>query len=104
VKLWFFDHPHKSGLFNLGSGRAQPFNDVAVAMVNALQGTQHDLAALVAQRKIEYVEFPQTLVGKYQCFTEADLTRLREAGCELPFASVGEGVRAYAAQLQAQAG
>ncbi|MBU6437787.1 MAG: ADP-glyceromanno-heptose 6-epimerase, partial [Betaproteobacteria bacterium] len=101
VKLWFFDHPGKRGIFNLGSGRAQPFNDVAVTVVNTLQGTAHDLPALLAAGKIEYVPFPDALVGKYQCFTQADLTRLRAAGYDAPFAPVERGVAAYVAQLQA---
>lgn len=101
VKLWFFDHPGKRGIFNLGSGRAQPFNDVAVTVVNTLQGTAHDLPTLLAAGKIEYVPFPDALVGKYQCFTQADLTRLRAAGYEAPFAPVERGVAAYVAQLQA---
>ncbi|MDE2047511.1 MAG: ADP-glyceromanno-heptose 6-epimerase [Betaproteobacteria bacterium] len=101
VKLWFFDHPGKRGIFNLGSGRAQPFNDVAVTVVNTLQGAAHDLPALLAAGKIEYAPFPDALVGKYQCFTQADLTRLRAAGYDAPFAPVERGVAAYVAQLQA---
>ncbi len=44
---------------------------------------------------IEYIPFPDALVGKYQCFTQADLSRLRAVGCEHAFADVGTGVRAY---------
>lgn len=100
VNLWFFDHPQKSGLFNLGTGRAQPFNDVALATVNALQGsTPLDLAGAVAQGLIEYVPFPDALRGKYQCYTQADLTALRAAGCNHDFMDVQGGVFAYMQSL-----
>ncbi|HRI18318.1 MAG TPA: ADP-glyceromanno-heptose 6-epimerase [Burkholderiaceae bacterium] len=100
VNLWFFEHPGARGIFNLGSGRAQPFNDVALAVVNAAReragGAALSLAEAVAQGLVEYIDFPAALVGKYQCFTEADLTRLREVGCDLAFADVASGVRRYA--------
>jgi ADP-L-glycero-D-manno-heptose 6-epimerase len=96
VNLWFFDHPEKSGIFNLGTGRAQPFNDVAVAVVNTLKGGGvPDAAAAVQQRVLEYVPFPDALVGKYQCYTQADLTALRGAGCGHAFADVATGVAKY---------
>lgn len=96
VNLWFFDHPEKSGIFNLGSGRAQPFNDVAAAVVNALsdeRGLDPDAAA--AKGLIEYIPFPDALRGKYQCYTQADLTALRDAGCDHVFADVATGVEKY---------
>jgi ADP-L-glycero-D-manno-heptose 6-epimerase len=106
VNLWFFDHPAASGLFNLGTGRAQPFNDIAVAVVNTLQGvqnqitpTQQSLEQLVSQQLIQYIPFPAALVGKYQCHTQADLTALRAAGCDHAFADVSQGVSAYVQQL-----
>ena len=100
INLWFFDHPQKSGLFNLGTGRAQPFNDVALATVNALQGSGTlDLAGAVAQGLIEYVPFPDALRGKYQCYTQADLTALRAAGCDHAFMDVKSGVSAYMQSL-----
>jgi ADP-L-glycero-D-manno-heptose 6-epimerase len=96
VNLWFFDHPEKSGIFNLGTGRAQPFNDVAVAVVNALKGGGvPDAAAAVQQGLLEYIQFPDALRGKYQCYTQADLTALREAGCDHAFADVATGVAKY---------
>ena len=100
VNLWFLQHPVASGVFNLGSGRAQPFNDVAVATVNAARALRGEaealpLADLVSQGLIEYIAFPEALVGKYQSFTQADLTRLRATGCEHRFADVATGIRAY---------
>jgi ADP-L-glycero-D-manno-heptose 6-epimerase len=99
VNLWFLQNPQASGIFNLGSGRAQPFNDVAVATVNASRALRGEaalpLAELVRQGFIEYVPFPDALVGKYQCFTQADLARLRAAGCGHAFADVAAGVERY---------
>ena len=107
VNLWFLEHPEASGIFNLGSGRAQPFNDVAVAVVNACRAGEVlaalPLEALVRSGVVDYIDFPAALVGKYQCFTEADLSRLRAAGCEHPFADVATGVAEYVAWLQTQA-
>jgi ADP-L-glycero-D-manno-heptose 6-epimerase len=103
VNLWFFDNPSKSGLFNLGTGRAQPFNDVAHTVVNALRRQSHSetlsLSAMVESQLIQYIPFPDALVGKYQCHTQADLTALRAAGCDHVFADVGEGVSSYIQQL-----
>ena len=100
VNLWFLQHPNRSGIFNLGTGRAQPFNDVAHATVNAARTAQGEsalpLADLVRQGLVEYIDFPAALVGKYQCFTEADLARLRATGCDHVFADVHTGVRKYA--------
>jgi ADP-L-glycero-D-manno-heptose 6-epimerase len=99
VNLWFLEHPDRSGIFNLGTGRAQPFNDVAVATVNAARALKGEpalaLDALVQQGLIEYIDFPAALVGKYQSFTQADLTRLRSTGCDHRFADVAHGVQAY---------
>jgi ADP-L-glycero-D-manno-heptose 6-epimerase len=106
VNLWFLQHPDQSGIFNLGTGRAQPFNDVAVAAVNAARALDGEaalpLAALVQGGQIEYIPFPEALVGKYQSFTEADLTRLRATGCNHAFADVATGVQAYVGWLAKQ--
>lgn len=103
VNLWFFDHPGKSGIFNLGSGRAQPFNDVAVAVVNTLRSLQGEaalpLAEIAARGLIEYIPFPDALRGKYQCYTQADLGALRAAGCAHEFHSVQDGVSQYVREL-----
>jgi ADP-L-glycero-D-manno-heptose 6-epimerase len=103
VNLWFFDHPEKSGIFNLGTGRAQPFNDVATAVVNALRDEPPlDTAAAAAQGLIQYIPFPDALRGKYQCYTQADLGALRAAGCDHDFADVATGVGRYMAALATQ--
>jgi ADP-L-glycero-D-manno-heptose 6-epimerase len=103
VNLWFLDHPEKSGLFNLGTGRAQPFNDVACAVLNALAlpagEPPRDAQAWVRERQLEYIPFPDALRGKYQCYTQADLSRLRAAGCDHAFADVQTGVALYMEEL-----
>ena len=107
VNLWFLQNPGKSGIFNLGTGRAQPFNDVAVATVNAARMLKGEPALsqseLVKQGLIEYIAFPEALVGKYQSFTQADLTRLRATGCDHAFADVATGVTSYVHWLASQA-
>ena len=104
VNLWFFDHPEKTGSFNLGTGRAQPFNDVALAVVNTLRqqqgGRPLSLQDAAHGSLIDYIDFPPALVGKYQSYTQADLGRLRAAGCDHAFADVETGVAAYMKHLQ----
>jgi len=99
VNLFFFDHPGVSGIFNVGTGRAESFNEVARATVNAVRATRGEkplgIAELQSAAAIEYVPFPAQLVGKYQSYTQADLTRLREAGYKDPFLGVEEGVGRY---------
>ena len=108
VNLWFLDNPGKSGIFNLGTGRAQPFNDVAIAVVNTLR-TANDVAPLSLEEAaygslIDYISFPPALVGKYQSYTQADLGALRAAGCDHVFADVQTGVAAYMQWLLQQNG
>jgi ADP-L-glycero-D-manno-heptose 6-epimerase len=84
VNLWFLDNPEKSGIFNVGTGRAQPFNDIARAIIKAN-----------GQGKIEYTPFPDHLKGRYQSFTQADISRLRAVGYRDEFKTVEEGVKEY---------
>lgn len=88
-----------SGIYNLGTGRAQSFNELAAATVNscrALEGKPAlPLADLVAQGIIDYIPFPEALKGKYQSFTEADQSQLRAAGYGAEFATVEQGVADY---------
>jgi ADP-L-glycero-D-manno-heptose 6-epimerase len=99
VNLWFLDHPEQSGIFNVGTGRAQPFNDIAFAVVNTCRAKDGlepmPLDEMVAQGILEYVPFPQALVGKYQSFTQADISRLRAAGYNDAFQAVTGGVARY---------
>jgi len=106
VNLWFYDHPGQSGIFNLGTGQAQPFNDVALAVVNSFRAASKSgkeqgaltLADAVSAGLIEYITFPDALRGKYQCYTQADLEKLRSTGCNHKFVDVAGGVAQYFAR------
>jgi ADP-L-glycero-D-manno-heptose 6-epimerase len=84
VNLWLLDHAHITGVFNCGTGKSQAFNDVANAVI-----------AWHGKGKIKYVPFPENLIGRYQSFTEANLTKLRAAGYDKPFNTVEQGVKKY---------
>jgi ADP-L-glycero-D-manno-heptose 6-epimerase len=100
VNLWFLERRDVSGVFNCGTGRAQSFNELAAAVINASQGTQYTVKDLVSRGLIEYVPFPPGLLEKYQSYTQADLARLRAAGYGGEFRPVEDGVAAYVAELQ----
>ncbi len=105
VNLHFLDNPDASGIFNLGTGRAQPFNDIATSTVNACRLMEGkpvlSLADMISQGIVEYVDFPEALKGKYQSYTEADISALRAAGYRAEFASVEQGVAKYVRNLAA---
>jgi ADP-L-glycero-D-manno-heptose 6-epimerase len=83
--LWLLDDPRVSGLFNLGSGKARSWKDLAEAV----------FAALGKAPRIEFIDMPEMLRAKYQYFTEARMERLRAAGCDIPATSLEDGVRDY---------
>jgi ADP-L-glycero-D-manno-heptose 6-epimerase len=93
VKLWLLDHPAVSGIFNLGTGRSQSFNDVAQAVLK-----------FHGRGTLDYIPFPDHLRGRYQSFTEADIGALRAAGYDAPFRTVEQGVHEYLSWLRAGAG
>lgn len=99
VNLHFLDNPGTSGIFNCGTGRAQPFNDVAAAVVNTLRAERGEaglsLAQLVELDLIRYIPFPDDLKGRYQSYTQADVSRLRAAGFTAPMRDVQTGVAEY---------
>ncbi len=84
VNLWFMENPEQSGIFNLGPAAAEPFQNIAEAVIK-----------FHGQGEIQYIPFPEHLKGAYQSFTQADNTRLRKAGYDQPFHSVAEGVEKY---------
>lgn len=84
VKLWLLDHPQVSGIFNVGTGRAQSFNEVARAVI-----------AYHGHGRIQYIPFPEHLKGRYQSYTQADIRRLRQAGYTAEFMTVEQGVPRY---------
>jgi ADP-L-glycero-D-manno-heptose 6-epimerase len=89
VNLWLLDNPQVSGIYNCGTGRAQSFNDVANAVI-----AQHQ------RGRIEYIDFPDQLKGRYQSYTKADMSALLLAGYAKPFLSVDQGVRSYMQWLE----
>ena len=96
VNLDFLDHSERSGIWNLGTGRATTFNAVAAATINACRAAEGQpplgFDDLHRAGAVEYIDFPPALLGKYQSFTEADLSRLRAAGYTAPMLPVEEGV------------
>ena len=107
VNLFFWQRP-TSGIYNVGTGRAQSFNDVALAVVNSMRAARKEAALALAQAArtgaIEYIAFPEALRGKYQAFTQADITRLRAAGFDATMMSVQDGVASYMGWLQKENG
>ena len=103
VNLHFLGDADASGIYNCGTGRAQTFNDVAVATINACRAQQGEAAlsldAMRAAGLVEYIPMPADLARKYQSFTEADLSLLRRTGYAAPFAGVAEGVVRYVDHL-----
>nr|PZN02503.1 MAG: ADP-glyceromanno-heptose 6-epimerase [Pseudomonadota bacterium] len=108
VNLHFLERPQYSGIYNVGTGRAQSFNEMAVATINACRRAERkppaSLDELKALGAIEYIPFPEALKGKYQSYTEADITALRNADYQAPFLSVAEGVERYVDELMRREG
>jgi ADP-L-glycero-D-manno-heptose 6-epimerase len=103
VNMYFLDNPNKSGIFNLGTGQAQSFNDVAVATINTLRAAENkpvlSLAELHQQGILNYIPFPEALKGKYQSYTQADIGALRGSGYAEPFLTVEQGTARYVEQM-----
>lgn len=84
AKLWVMDNPQVSGIFNLGTGKAEPFRTIAETIIAHFQ-----------RGEIEYIDFPENLKGAYQSFTQADIQRLRSIGYEGHFRGLAKGVKDY---------
>ncbi len=84
VNLWFLDNPEISGIFNCGTGRSEPFNNVANAVIDWHK-----------KGELQYIPFPEKLKGHYQSYTKACLKTLRAAGYENTFKTVKQGVNHY---------
>jgi ADP-L-glycero-D-manno-heptose 6-epimerase len=82
---WFTNNSKTNGIFNLGTGKARSWNDLARAIGQALG----------REPNIRYIDMPDHLIDQYQYFTEADLSRLKESGCPCPATSLEAGVRDY---------
>jgi ADP-L-glycero-D-manno-heptose 6-epimerase len=84
VNLWFLDNPEQSGIFNVGTGKAESFNTMAQAVIDWHK-----------EGVIEYIPFPDHLRGAYQSYTQADISGLRQAGYTKEFVNVTQGVKLY---------
>jgi ADP-L-glycero-D-manno-heptose 6-epimerase len=91
VKQWMLKNPTVSGIFNVGTGRASSFNDLANSVISGL-----------GRGRVEYIPFPEHLKGSYQSFTQADISGLREAGYHSDFLDVSNGVTEYMKWLQSK--
>ena len=94
LNLFFFENPSKKGIFNCGTGKSGSFLKIAEIMKEL-----YDI-----EPKIEFIKFPDELKGKYQAFTQADLTKLRQAGYSLDFTSLEDGIGSYVRLLQESGG
>jgi ADP-L-glycero-D-manno-heptose 6-epimerase len=90
--LWLHDHPAVNGLFNIGSGKARSFADLAAATFRAIG----------REPVFEFVDTPVEIRDKYQYFTEARMARLRQAGYDKPFTSLEDGVTDYVTNFLAR--
>ena len=85
MTLYFLENRGVSGIFNCGTGQARSWKALATAVFTAMN----------IPPRIEFIEMPETLKGKYQNFTQAEMKRMRAAGYSAPFTSLEEGVRQY---------
>jgi ADP-L-glycero-D-manno-heptose 6-epimerase len=99
VNLDFLDHSERSGIFNCGSGAARSFQELAELAASHYAGPGGEGAC-----RVETIPFPESLTGRYQAHTLADLTQLREVGCEVKFTSLEDGVAHYGEVLKASGG
>jgi ADP-L-glycero-D-manno-heptose 6-epimerase len=91
LNLWLWDNKQASGIYNCGTGKSQTFNDVAHAVIQ-----YH------GKGEVRYIPFPDHLKGAYQSYTQADLSRVREAGYQAEFKSVEQAVPEYLRWLENQ--
>ncbi|MFH1092780.1 MAG: ADP-glyceromanno-heptose 6-epimerase [Candidatus Omnitrophota bacterium] len=90
VMFYLFRNPEICGIYNLGTGKAHTWNELAGAMFKALRITP----------KIEYIEMPEYLRSKYQYFTESKMDKIRKAGCDFKFTSLDESIADYVKYLK----
>jgi len=85
MTLFFFDNPHLSGLFNIGTGEARTWNDLVIAV----------FVAMGRKPSIEYIDMPASIRDQYQYFTQADISKLRNAGYGRQTTSLEDAIRDY---------
>jgi ADP-L-glycero-D-manno-heptose 6-epimerase len=87
--IWMYENKPKSGLYNVGTGKARSFNDLATAVANSLN----------VERNITYINTPHKLRDKYQYFTQAEMSKLRKVGYLHIFCELEKGVDKYMKKL-----
>lgn len=85
VLWWLLEHPEVNGVHNLGSGQARTWNDLAAAIFKAMDHSQD----------IHYIPMPAMLTGRYQNFTQADMSWIQQCGCDVSFHSLEDGILDY---------
>ena len=101
VNMHFLDHPQYSGIFNVGTGRARSFNDLALSVIRSLTQQEHlSVDEAIAQGLLKYVPFPDKLKHHYQSYTQADLSHLREIGYTASMIPLEDGVTQYMKWLE----
>jgi ADP-L-glycero-D-manno-heptose 6-epimerase len=85
VMIWLYENPSVNGLFNIGTGKARSFKDLATSTFKA-NGKEP---------KINYIDMPESLRDKYQYYTQAEMSKLREAGYTKPFTELEDGITKY---------
>lgn len=93
IVMFFAEHKNVNGIYNVGTGKARTWNDLARSLFAAVGKKPH----------VEYIDMPEILRERYQYFTEADMTKLRKAGYQKPLTSLEESVRDYAGYLKKHA-
>lgn len=88
--IYLMEHPPKSGLYNVGTGKARSFNDLAKAVFKSLR----------INEKITYIDMPTKIIQSYQYFTMAKMNKLRSVGCDFKFYELEDGVDEYIKKLE----
>jgi len=86
VVMWALENPSVNGIYNLGTGKARSWNDLARSLFSAMNKPEN----------IVYIDMPENVRKQYQYFTEADMSKLRKAGYTKPFMELEDSVRDYA--------
>ena len=85
VMWWLLENPSVNGIYNLGTGRARTWNDLIAAVFSSMG----------RKTNIQYIEMPESLRNQYQYFTQAQMDKLKKAGCHVNFSSLEDSVRDY---------
>ena len=93
IVMFSLEHPKINGIYNVGTGKARSWNDVAYALFDAVRKRPH----------VEYIDMPEYLKTQYQYFTQADMTKLRSVGYKKPFSELEDAIKDYVKYLERHA-